>query len=259
FLCDSHITKARSLATLSPALIAAASTQLRAPDEGDQKMDGTLWKGVVASLLAAARDEALAQIEHQVLLAKQELTLAEGPSDGDRSKSARRAKPRAYTTALKLVASRLGRPSLPPSLVPPQRLLETLRLNIAVFVDFKRYFPQSSASGARNDVETRVAESLDGLPVLVRASGSSSAEQDRSRSYCSQWVRCFLVFAIALLTIQEDSTTTEATDSVPAVTEAGADRSTQEVQVVDLLSYLDRILWYATQYGFKTASEVDEA
>ncbi|KAF4705948.1 hypothetical protein FOZ62_001655, partial [Perkinsus olseni] len=82
---------------------------------------------------------------------------------------------------------------------------------------------------------------------------------DRSRSYCSQWVRCFLVFAIALLTIQEDSTTTEATDSVPAVTEAGADRSTQEVQVVDLLSYLDRILWYATQYGFKTASEVDEA
>ncbi|KAF4684483.1 hypothetical protein FOZ60_007825 [Perkinsus olseni] len=78
FLCDSHITKARSLATLSPALIAAASTQLRAPDEGDQKMDGTLWKGVVASLLAAARDEALAQIEHQVLLAKARVDFSRG-------------------------------------------------------------------------------------------------------------------------------------------------------------------------------------
>ncbi|KAF4647437.1 hypothetical protein FOL47_004624, partial [Perkinsus chesapeaki] len=177
-LCKSHITKARTLAALSPALIAAVATKTEAPEvDGEgEATDASLWKGTVASLLAAARDEAAAQIEHDVEAAKLQLSTSLAASEyptGTLSRQLTRPKQRSFTTAIKAVAVKLGRDSIPTTLVPSQRLMETLRLNLAAYIDFSKVFPPSLGQEGRGDNETRIAEDVNGFPVLIKAGSSS--------------------------------------------------------------------------------------
>ncbi|KAF4691415.1 hypothetical protein FOZ60_015562 [Perkinsus olseni] len=133
--------------------------------------DANARKSALASLLYACEDEAKAQLKHQEELMKaqavQEVTL----SNSLKSRPKKSASFGATTKAMKAVAERLHTSGLDPILVPPVRVLDLLRLNLATYVDFKK-FMMSNMVSTGEIFESALAQTMDGEAVLIRRRSS---------------------------------------------------------------------------------------
>ncbi|EER00353.1 hypothetical protein Pmar_PMAR016297 [Perkinsus marinus ATCC 50983] len=139
FLISGNIGTARAVGSLSPAFIAASLSNIPVP-EGKNP---ALWKGTIASLLAAARDEAADQLLVQVTRAKRDVSESSTPLLG-KSTAQKRRQSKLLTSSMKLLATKLGCSGLPASLVPPQKMFDCLWLNMTTFVDFNKFMSQTS-------------------------------------------------------------------------------------------------------------------
>ncbi|KAF4691174.1 hypothetical protein FOZ60_016161 [Perkinsus olseni] len=260
FLISGNIRTARAVASLSPAFIAASVSNVPAP-EGKVP---AVWKGTVASLLNAARDEAADQLEVQVAKAKRDLAEPPTPAGG-KSTSQRRKQSKLLTSSMKILATKLGDKGLPASLVPPQKMFDCLCLNLTAFVDFTKFMAQTSDSSSASP-EGVLAEDLEGRPILIKSTSTSQKadKQQHERNFSAKWCRVFWWFAIALLSVQEalhakddcEENTAEGLDGGLVNVEPDAQAVTS-VTILDLLQYFHKVLWYASEYNWSTAIVVD--
>ncbi|KAF4690332.1 hypothetical protein FOZ60_000303 [Perkinsus olseni] len=260
FLVSSQVTKARSLASLAPGLIGAATTAIAAP-EGTAN---SVWKGTVASLLQAARDEAEAQLNHQALLASQQINQQQSSAPAGRAGSKASRHRRTFIRAMKSLSARLGRAEFPSSLVPPQRLLEALYLNPSAYIDFDKYFNSSSSTFEASSL----AEDLDGNPVLVRKLLPSTTDEEKSRAkpiknFSAKWSRAFIIYSVAVLVVQEAESSSDKTLDQQGESEASDSSSESDdagyISFLDMLAFHERILWYAAEYNWSVAACVDKS
>ncbi|KAF4652352.1 hypothetical protein FOL47_011138 [Perkinsus chesapeaki] len=260
FLVSSQVTKARALACLAPGLIAAATSAIT-PPEGTT---ASVWKGTVASLLQAAREEASDQLNHRVQQATRDIQ-SKSPGVPIRGNSRGSRHRRVFAKAMKSVASRIGNTDFPTSLVPPQKVLEVLYLNPGAYIDFEKYFLSSPDPSSSGGFEGSLAEDMEGNPVVVKSFRSSdSTEKGKPmKNYSAKWSRAFIIYSLAVLIIQDCRCTTSK-DSVDlgSPTESSDDESSDEaddkLSILDMLMFYDRILWYAAEYNWSVASLVDK-